>query len=118
LHVGLASGQILRVPGVDQVHLQTAGIEDLVERDPIDAGGLHGDGGDATLLKPVREAMEISRKTVKPADRIRIAIGPDSDVVRVVADVDARRVRMHDVESGVGGLQTAREVFALLAGEP
>ena len=106
--------QILRVPGVDEVHVEPARVEDLVERDPVDAGRLHGDGRDATLLEPIRETIEISGKAVKPSHRLRIAIGSDGDVMGAVAHIDPRGVRMHHVETGISGLQAAPELFALL----
>ena len=118
LHVGLAPGQILRVPGVDEIHVQTARVEDLVEWDPVDAGGLHGDGRDPTLLEPIRQAMEIRGKAVKPSHRLGIALGSDGDVVRAVADVNPRGVRMHHLEAGIGRLQTTGEFFPLLPIEP
>jgi hypothetical protein len=38
LHVRLAPRQVLRVAGVDQIDLEPAGVEDVVERQPIHAG--------------------------------------------------------------------------------
>jgi hypothetical protein len=59
--------------------------------------------------------MEIGGKAVEPTDRIGIAIRPDGDIVTAVADVNARGIRMHHRESGIGGLQPPGEFFALLA---
>jgi hypothetical protein len=62
--------------------------------------------------------MQIGRKTLKPTHGLRIAIGPDGDVMDAVADVNARGVRMDDVESGIWGLQLARKLVAVLPVEP
>ena len=51
--------------------------------------------------------MQIGGETLKAADRVRIPIGTDRDVMDAVTDVDPCGVRMHDVESRVGGLQMA-----------
>ena len=67
------------------------------------------------MLEPIGKALEIGGKTVKRAYRIRIPIGPDGDVVSAVADVNTRGVGMHHLKSRIGGLQTAGELFALLA---
>jgi hypothetical protein len=106
------------VPRVHQVHLKAARVQDLVQRNPIDAGGLHGDGRDPTVLEPVGEAMEIGGEAVKSSHRCGVAIGPHGDVVRAVAHVDARGVGMHHGESGIDRLQAAGERSALLAGQP
>jgi len=106
------------VAGVDQIDVEPAGVEDVVERQPIHAGRLQRNGGHPTLREPIGEPMQIGRKTLKPAHWLRIAIGPNGDVMDAVADVNASRVRMDDVESGIGGLQSARKLFALLAVRP
>jgi hypothetical protein len=103
------------VPGVDQIDLEPAGVEDVVERQPIHAGRLQRDGGHPTLLEPIGEPMEIGRKTLKSTHGMRIAVGPDGDVMDAVADVNARGVRMDEVESGTRGPESARERVALFA---
>ena len=45
LDVALAAGDVLDVAGVDEQDLDPAGFEDVVDRDPVDAGGLHGHAG-------------------------------------------------------------------------
>ena len=49
LDVTLAPGQVLRVSRVDQIDVEAAGVQNFVERDPIDTGRLHGDRRHATL---------------------------------------------------------------------
>ena len=50
LHVALAPGEILGVPRVHQIDLEAPRVEDLVQRNPVDAGRLHRDRGHAALL--------------------------------------------------------------------
>jgi hypothetical protein len=57
LHVALAPGQVLGVPRVDQIDLEAARLEDFVHGDPLDPGGLQGDGRDTALQEPVGEPL-------------------------------------------------------------
>ena len=50
LDVGFAAGQVLDVAGVDQADLEAVGLQDLADRDPVDAGRLHRHRGDARRL--------------------------------------------------------------------
>jgi hypothetical protein len=46
--------------GVDQFDLQTPLNQDFVDRDPIDAGGLHRHGFNPAGLEPIGQDMQIS----------------------------------------------------------
>jgi hypothetical protein len=63
--------------------------------------------------QPTDEAMEVSREAEKPHG-VGIAIKPYGDVVGAVAYVDPSGVGMHHLESRIGGLQAAGQLFALL----
>jgi len=52
------------VPRIHQIHVDPARVEDLVERNPVDAGGLHRDGGHTTLLQPLHQPMQIGSADV------------------------------------------------------
>ncbi len=43
LHVGFTSWHMLDMAAIDQSELQAAGFQEFEDRNPIDAGGLHGD---------------------------------------------------------------------------
>ena len=89
--VGLASGNMLEATGVDQLDVEAAFFEDLEERDPINAGGLHGDGGDTTLGEPVGEGVEVSGEGIEFSHVAAVGIRAwrHSDEVRVGSDVHA-----------------------------
>ena len=114
LHVALAPGQILRVAGVDQIDLESAGVEDLVQRHPIDAGRLHRDRRHAALLEPVGQPMQVGRETLEPAHRIGVAIRSDGDVVGAVATSMpaalgwTRPVRVRGLQSRASSLRCVR----------
>ncbi len=57
--ITLAPRKILHMTRVDEDHLEAAGVEDLEDRNPIDAGGLHRHVGDATGRQPVGEPLQI-----------------------------------------------------------
>ena len=61
LDVALAAGNVFDVAGVDEQDFQAAGFEDVVDRDPVDAGGFHGDAGDVTGDEPVGEAVKVRK---------------------------------------------------------
>jgi hypothetical protein len=51
--VGLASGQVLGIAGVDKENSKATGIEEFENWNPIDASRLHNNCLDATFLKPI-----------------------------------------------------------------
>ncbi len=53
LHVRLAPGHLFGVPRIDQKHLKAVVLQDLEDRDPVNPGRFHNDGGDARDLEPV-----------------------------------------------------------------
>ena len=55
-HITLPAGDILEVPRVHEQDLEAARFEDLVDRDPIDAGRFHRHARHATRGEPVGEA--------------------------------------------------------------
>ena len=47
----------LDVFGVHQITLQTAGLENLYEWNPVNPCGFHRNGADTALLQPIRERV-------------------------------------------------------------
>jgi hypothetical protein len=42
-NVGLPAGNILHVLRIDKANIHATGLQDLIHRDPVHAGGLHRD---------------------------------------------------------------------------
>lgn len=102
LDVGLAPGEMLAMTSVDQTDLHTGRIEDLEERNPIDAGGFHGDGPDATGFEPIAQLQECIGKGIKGADGFGISVGWNGDPDFASADVNAGGVRVESRETTRG----------------
>jgi hypothetical protein len=117
LDVALAPREILGVPRVHQINLKAPSVEDLVDRNPVDAGRLHRDRGHAALLQPVGQPMQVGGEALKATNRVGIPIRPDRDVVGAVADVDPGGVGMHHVQPRVIGPELPREVDPPLPSE-
>ena len=76
--VGLAPGHVLGIAGIDQLHVEATLVEDLVGRDPIDAGRLHHDRLDAACREPVGHPADVVRERAEGAHRFGIMIGAGS----------------------------------------
>jgi hypothetical protein len=92
--VSLAAGHVLGIPGVDQHHLEAMLLEDLVDRNPVDPGGLHGDRPHAAAREPFRQALQITRTGAEAAHGLAIPVGWDRRNVHSGTDIDGCGVRV------------------------
>jgi len=60
--VALSARNVLEVIRIDQENFDTAGLQDLVHRNPVHAGGLHRHSANAAALEPIGKLVEISGK--------------------------------------------------------
>ena len=104
LDIRLPARDVLHVPGIDQAHVEPAGLQALVERKPVHAGGLHGDGGHAALREPIREGVQVLRERPEAPDGLRVAVERHADVEFGGPNVDTRSIRLQDRHGdGAGG---------------
>ena len=96
-----AAGDTLGLAGSAQEHLPAPGFSQCKHRNPVDPGGCHGDGGDATVEEPVGEGVEVRSEGAEPAHGLGVAPRGHSDPVLRLANVDASSVGVVDLE-GVG----------------
>ena len=90
------------MPGIDEQDLQPTRFKDVVDRDPVDPGGFHGDAGDATGEEPVGEPFEVGGERPEGLDGRRIPICWNGHVVLGGTAVDAGDIDMDPVEHGGG----------------
>lgn len=111
-----------RLTWIDQIDFEASGLQQLEQRDPIDAGRFHGDRLDAALGQPVGQLVEVSGAGAEAADMCgqvdRVAgrgrrgrLRGDGDPVDGGMDVDASGVRIDLVKRLVRWVLA--EVFVL-----
>jgi hypothetical protein len=99
--IPLAPRHVLHMAGIDQVYLKSVLFEDLVARNPVDPGGLHGDCGDTAFFQPPGHGVEIGREATEATYRLLIPVFGYGNPMLSGADVDARGVLV-DHEEGTG----------------
>ena len=98
--IGLRStGAALGLAGIDQEHLHAPGLSQCKQGYPVNTGGFHGDGSDATVDEPVGQGVEVGGAGAETAPELGVASWGHGAPVLGFAHVDARRVRGADLES-------------------
>jgi hypothetical protein len=91
---------LLHLLRIDQEDCEAAGFEEFKERDPIDAGGLEGDGGDPTGGEPVRQRFQVGSAGPEAAYWLGVVTGGDGNPVGFGTDVDARGMQVDGCQLG------------------
>ena len=99
-HVGLAPWDVSDPAGIDQQHFEAPLHQQLVERNPVDAGGLHRYRLDLTPLEPVGQSAQISAEGPEAAHVLPFAIAArrHSSPVLLRSDVNSRSVEVDPLE--------------------
>jgi hypothetical protein len=93
-----SAGGTLRLAGIDQEDLQAPGLSKCKQGHPVDTGGLHGDGGHATVDEPVGQGVEVGGEGAETTHGLRVTTRGHGDPVLSFADVDASGVGVADLE--------------------
>ncbi len=100
--VGLASREVLDVPGVDQQHLERGVLQQVVEGFPVVRGRLHHHTGDGLVHQVVAQLEDLAGHRAPGRDRLLgcAAARPGdahADLGVLLRDVQARAAGVHDV---------------------
>jgi len=102
------------MPGVDQPHLQPPALQNLKNRDPVNARGLHGHRGHATRQQPIGHDVQLVGEAGKLPHRLLAAALGHRDEMASAANVNAGRMRVDVLQVfgqlhllGSGGLTCA-----------
>jgi hypothetical protein len=93
-----SAGDPLGLAGIHQEPLEAPGLQERKQRQPGDPGRCHGDGGHATVHKPVGEGVEVGGARAKTAPGLRGAPRGHRAPVLGFADVDASGMGVADLE--------------------
>jgi len=104
------------VAGVDQADLESAVFEDLEQRDPVDPGSLHRDGGDAAFGEPIGQLIEVSGEGAEMAHRLRVTIRGHRHVVDGGTEIDAGGFGVGSLRGGIAFFLRVRVLFLLAMG--
>jgi hypothetical protein len=101
LDVGLAPGNILDRPGIDQKDLPAGPFQDLKGRNPGDAGGLQGHCFNAAFFEPAGHLLQVLGEGAKGPHGLLAAVGGHRAPMFAVADVDAGGIGMKQRHGGL-----------------
>ncbi len=113
LHVGLSAGHILGVLRVHQHHPDAMLFQNVVQRDPVHAGGLHRHSIDPARLQPFRHLVQGCRPAAKFPHRIRIPIRRHGHKVALITHVDPSGVGVNDRQTGIARRHPPPQLSAL-----
>jgi hypothetical protein len=112
-NVGLGAGAAVReLARLDQVDFEAAAFEQLKEWNPVNTGRFHSDGAHPASLEPVGNSGQVAGVGTEGADRLRIAVGGDADVMDVGMYVNAAAFGFRTVRAGEGLLFLTRTPLA------
>jgi hypothetical protein len=68
-HVALAPREVARVRAMEEGDLEARALEQVVDGNPVHAGGFHGHGLDVLLFEPLAERAQLAAEGAKGLDR-------------------------------------------------
>jgi hypothetical protein len=92
LHVALAPGHVLHLACIDQEHLQSALLQHLVHRNPVDARRFQRHRVDPTLNEPVGQCVQVAGHHAELAHRLICTPRRHRHPVTRPSHIDRRRV--------------------------
>ena len=100
LNIRFTTGDIFEMMSIDEFDIKAAVIKDFKDGYPVDAGGFHGDGGDAAGREPIGELMEVGGKGGEGTDGLVITVRGNTDPDFGGTDIETGGVKV-DLSEGV-----------------
>src|SRR5215472_12295642 len=72
--VGASARYVLHMSCIHHTSSDSMGLQDLVNRNPVDAGTLHSHRGDATSCQPVGQCVQIGSKGLEDSYRLLVSV--------------------------------------------
>src|SRR5262249_45089180 len=91
--VRLAPRHVFVVSGIHQIHLKTALLQHLEQRNPVDSRRFHRHGPNPAGLQPVGDSVQLLGNTAEGAHRFGVPLRVHRHVDHLRADIDSRCVR-------------------------
>src|SRR3954470_6282485 len=111
LYIALPARQVFGVTSVYKKYLESTFFQDVVEENPIDSRGLHGNRLHAATAKPLCQAVKICCKALKSSYWFGIPVWTNCHVVTCISNVDPRCIRMNNLQPRVDRSQTTGKFF-------
>ena len=98
-----------------QKHLQPVLLQNVINGEPVNTGGLHRYRLDPARFQPCRHSFQICRPTSKLPYRLRIPPRGHRNEVAFISNIDSGGVRMHHVQSRIIRIQPSLQILPLFA---
>ena len=109
-HITLAAGDVLDVTRVDQQHLKPTRLENLIQRNPVDARRFHGHTANPTRGQPVRQTVQIVGERDERPHALRIPVRWDRHEMFRRPAVDSRGIRIETSKNRRGSTRLRRPI--------
>ena len=101
LHVALAPWQVPGISGIHHKHFEPRLFQYFLNPQSVHPGGLHHHRPNAALFQPLRHLLQGPGPAAELAYRLRIPPRGHRYKMALFTDVDASRIGMHDLQTGV-----------------
>src|SRR3982751_4503959 len=92
--IGSSPGNVFHVPCIGQTRSDSVGFQNVVERNPINAGRFHGYGCDSAGFQPLDHRVQIFSERIEYSHWAFVAVGRHGHKNLPRSNIDAASVRL------------------------